>query len=135
MGEATFAPFRADDSVLWADVRVADQHLQYEQPSASETLHYVTIDAPGVGRVWVALLDDCAPAPTRARAKTKPRACVIIARPETPAHPSSFRVAFRRDSLEPEPLRPAVATRPAVTKSDNSKLQARSKTASLNTKR
>ncbi|MEY4578497.1 MAG: hypothetical protein RL701_3200 [Pseudomonadota bacterium] len=116
LSEATFAPFRADNTVLWADVRVAEQHLQYEQPVASETLHYVTIDAPGVGRVWVALVDECQ-APVRparqlrgssAGAQTQLRACVVIARPAAGARAASFRVAFTRLSPAPETKPPAL---------------------------
>jgi ABC-type transport system involved in cytochrome bd biosynthesis fused ATPase/permease subunit len=99
--EAMFAPFRADTEVLWADVRAGDQLLRYEKPIDAAQLRYVSIDAPALGRMWVALTDECE-APVRARSKhhvPTAVACVVLTRPDhagraddTPA----LRIAFRR---------------------------------------
>lgn len=108
--EAMFAPFRADSAVLWAEVRagVRDDMLRYESPLDDAQLRYVSIDAPSLGRMQVALADNCRP-PARKRAgknaaAAAPCACVVLARPDRPDQPRGLRVAFRRvESSADEP--------------------------------
>ncbi|MET0390989.1 MAG: hypothetical protein ABW321_33770 [Polyangiales bacterium] len=103
--EAMFAPYRADPDVLWAEVRTGEGWLLFQNPLDSAKLHYVTVDAPALGRLWVALSDACstraarvaAPHGARARADA---ACVVLARPALDGRQSSLRVAFRRASSD-----------------------------------
>ena len=92
--EATFAPLRSDPDVLWAEVRESErQLLQYPKPEptpAEAKLRFVTVEAPAVGRLSVALSDACR-APN---ARAVP--CVVIARPEGEGEGHEVRVAFRR---------------------------------------
>lgn len=92
--EATFAPLRSDPDVLWAEVRESErQLLQYpkSEPAATEAkLRFVTVEAPAVGRLSVALSDACR-APN---ARAVP--CVVIARPEGEGEGHEVRVAFKR---------------------------------------
>ena len=92
--EATFAPLRADPDVLWAEVRASErQLLQYpkaEVAAPATQLRFVNVDAPGVGRLSVALSEAC-PAPN-----AKEVACVVIARPQGEGAGNEVRVAFRR---------------------------------------
>lgn len=97
--EAMFAPFRAEPAVLWADVRAADSSLSYETPLDAAQLRYVSVEAPALGRLLVALVEDCSPrrAPAKpARKPSPPRACVVLARPPSEEQPNGLRVAFRR---------------------------------------
>lgn len=96
--EATFAPLRSDPDVLWAEVRADErQLLQFPKPEAvapESSLRFVHVDAPGVGRLSVALSDAC-----RTRdGKTEP--CVVIARPDDERAQKPVRIAFRRGLSE-----------------------------------
>jgi hypothetical protein len=89
--EATFAPFRSDPDVLWAELRTDQETLAYKQPIASAELHYVPIDAPTVGRLWVALARDC----RGGQAREVADACVVLARPDQAPGGNQLRVAFK----------------------------------------
>jgi hypothetical protein len=86
--EAVFAPLRRDRSVLWAEIHAeAGPKLQYKKPPSDLSLHFVPIDAPGLGRVEVALCEPCE-LPKKAKGT-----CVVIARPSDRAR-THVRVAY-----------------------------------------
>jgi hypothetical protein len=94
--EATFAPLRADRSVLWAEVNDGEHPtLQHAAPIDVAQLAFVSVDVPQLGRVMVAQSDTCHVADPK-RSQTIP--CVVIARASGTAKSTNVRMAFRQQS-------------------------------------
>jgi hypothetical protein len=94
--EATFAPLRADRSVLWAEVEAnTGPALQFASPIDVQPLAFVQVDIPQLGRLKVATSDACRPA-APLHAPSTP--CVVIARESAGASSTSVRMAFRQDA-------------------------------------